>query len=47
MRRIIQEGSLQRIPDIPQELKDVFVTSMDIAAKDHILMQSVFQVSNF
>ncbi|KAJ5071642.1 vitamin b12-dependent ribonucleotide reductase [Anaeramoeba ignava] len=43
MQKIIQKGSLKDIPEIPQNIKDVFVTAMDISAKDHILMQSTFQ----
>lgn len=36
-------GSLQKIDSIPEKIKRVFVTSMDISAKDHILMQSAMQ----
>lgn len=45
LHRIIQEGSLQKIPGIPKELKETFVTSMDISAQDHVLMQAAFQES--
>lgn len=41
--QIAQTGSLQEAPNIPQSLKDVFVTAHDIDAEWHIMMQSVFQ----
>mmetsp|Transcript_18687 Transcript_18687/g.27826 ORF Transcript_18687/g.27826 Transcript_18687/m.27826 type:complete len:723 (+) Transcript_18687:69-2237(+) len=40
---IERRGSLQKIDAIPEKIKRVFVTSMDISAKDHILMQSAMQ----
>jgi len=43
MDKIINEGSLQNIPEIPEEIKKVYVTSMDISAESHIKMQSSFQ----
>ncbi len=41
--QIAQTGSLQEASNIPQSLKDVFVTAHDIDAEWHIMMQSVFQ----
>ncbi|MBU0459711.1 MAG: adenosylcobalamin-dependent ribonucleoside-diphosphate reductase [Nanoarchaeota archaeon] len=43
MSKITNEGSLQNISEIPEEMKRVFVTSMDISADDHIKMQAAFQ----
>jgi ribonucleoside-diphosphate reductase alpha chain len=43
INRIIKEGSLQNIPEIPAEMKQVYVTAMDITAEDHIRMQAAFQ----
>lgn len=43
VERIIEEGSLQNIDEIPAEVKRVFVTAMDIKAEDHIRMQASFQ----
>ena len=40
---IKKNGSIQKIEKIPQEIKEIFVTSMDIAPIDHILMQKVCQ----
>jgi ribonucleoside-diphosphate reductase alpha chain len=43
MEKITTEGSLQNIPEIPEETKKVFVTSMDISPEDHTRMQAAFQ----
>ncbi|MDI6720796.1 MAG: adenosylcobalamin-dependent ribonucleoside-diphosphate reductase [Candidatus Aenigmarchaeota archaeon] len=43
MKKINEEGTLANIPEIPEDLKRVFVTSMDISAEDHIRMQASFQ----
>lgn len=40
---IIKKGSLQHIEEIPQDMKEVYVTSMDIKASDHIRIQAAFQ----
>jgi len=42
-QQIIQNGSLQNVAGIPDSVKKVFVTSMDISATDHIKMQAAFQ----
>lgn len=43
MEQIISEGSLQNVPGVPDEIKRIFVTSMDISAESHIKMQATFQ----
>jgi len=43
INRIVEEGTLQNIPEIPEDMKRVYVTAMDIAAEDHIRMQAAFQ----
>ncbi len=43
MEKICKEGTLQNIPEIPEETKRVFVTSMDISPEDHTRMQAAFQ----
>lgn len=40
---IEKKGSLQNIKGIPKKIRDVFVTSMDISAEDHIKMQATMQ----
>ncbi len=41
--RLIEYGSLKNIPEVPEEIKRVFVTAMDISPIDHLLMQDAFQ----
>jgi ribonucleoside-diphosphate reductase alpha chain len=41
--QVIRQGTLQNIKGIPDEVKKVYVTSLDISAEDHILMQSTVQ----
>lgn len=43
MDRIVNEGSLQNIAEIPEHIKRIYVTSMDISAESHIRMQAAFQ----
>lgn len=43
IERIIEAGSLQAIDAIPADMKQVYVTAMDIGAADHIRMQAAFQ----
>ncbi|GAB4142670.1 MAG: vitamin B12-dependent ribonucleotide reductase [Patescibacteria group bacterium] len=43
LEEIVQKGSLKNIKGIPEEMKRIFVTAMDISAEDHILMQVAFQ----
>lgn len=40
---IIKKGSLQHIDGVPDSIKKVFVTSMDISPDSHVRMQAVFQ----
>jgi ribonucleoside-diphosphate reductase alpha chain len=40
---IVQTGSVQGIPDVPEQVRRVFRTSLDIAAEDHQKMQAVIQ----
>ncbi|MBA4336234.1 ribonucleoside-diphosphate reductase, adenosylcobalamin-dependent [bacterium] len=43
MREIAKVGSVQNFEEIPQEIRDVFVTAQDIAPEWHIRMQAAFQ----
>ncbi|MBI2578819.1 MAG: ribonucleoside reductase class II [Candidatus Aenigmarchaeota archaeon] len=43
MQRIVAEGTVQGIPEIPEDIRRVFVTSMDIMAEDHVRTQAAFQ----
>jgi ribonucleoside-diphosphate reductase alpha chain len=41
--RIARFGSLQKIKEIPDDLKKVFATAFDVAPRQHLLVQSAFQ----
>jgi len=43
MEKISETGRLSDIAEIPQEIKDVFVTSQEISPYYHVAMQSAFQ----
>ncbi len=43
MARLAREGSLQGIEEIPDEVKEVFVTAHDISPEWHVRMQAAFQ----
>lgn len=43
MKKIAKRGSVQNIDEIPDDVKNVFVTAMDILPEDHIRMQAAFQ----
>lgn len=43
MEKISESGSLDSIPEIPEEIKKVFITSHDITPEWHIKMQAAFQ----
>jgi ribonucleoside-diphosphate reductase alpha chain len=38
-----KSGTIQHIKGIPEHIKKIYVTAMDITAEDHIRMQAVFQ----
>lgn len=43
MQKIADQGSIQQIDEIPEDVKRVFVTAHDIKPEWHIKMQAVFQ----
>ncbi|MDA1060992.1 MAG: adenosylcobalamin-dependent ribonucleoside-diphosphate reductase [bacterium] len=43
IKKIQMNGSIQKLTEIPEETRKVFVTAMDISAEDHIKMQAAFQ----
>ncbi|MEM4626344.1 MAG: adenosylcobalamin-dependent ribonucleoside-diphosphate reductase [Candidatus Bilamarchaeaceae archaeon] len=43
MQRIIEEGSIQNIEEMPPELKEVFVVAYDITPEEHVRLQAAFQ----
>lgn len=40
---VVKTGSVQHRTDLPEEIRKVYVTAMDISAEDHIRMQAAFQ----
>jgi ribonucleoside-diphosphate reductase alpha chain len=43
MKEIARKGSVQSIKDIPEDLRKVFVTALDISPEWHVMMQATFQ----
>jgi len=43
MEHISKGGSLKEREDVPEWVKNVYITSPEISGKDHVLMQSAFQ----
>ncbi|MBN2546873.1 MAG: adenosylcobalamin-dependent ribonucleoside-diphosphate reductase [Spirochaetes bacterium] len=42
-KQIIEQGSIKKIKVIPEDIKDLFVTSFDISPLDHLKIQAEFQ----
>lgn len=43
MQKVIDAGSIQKLDDIPDDIKKVFVIAYNLSTDDHIQMQAVFQ----
>ncbi|NPV61939.1 MAG: adenosylcobalamin-dependent ribonucleoside-diphosphate reductase [Methanotrichaceae archaeon] len=43
MTQVARKGSVQDIPGVPQNMKEVFVTALDIPPRQHVAVQAAFQ----
>src|SRR5512136_244283 len=43
MEEIAQNGHLNHLPEVPEEIRNLFVTAHEITPEDHIRMQAAFQ----
>jgi ribonucleoside-diphosphate reductase alpha chain len=43
MKKIAKRGSIQGIAEIPEDIRKIFVTALDIAPEWHVRMQAAFQ----
>lgn len=43
MQEVVEKGSIQQMEFLPEELRSVFVTAMDIEPQWHLKMQAAFQ----
>ncbi len=43
MEKIAHSGSIQEVDEVPEDIRRVFVTSMDVSPTDHIAIQAAFQ----
>ncbi|BCS54325.1 vitamin B12-dependent ribonucleotide reductase [Geobacter sp. SVR] len=44
MKKIAEHGTVQDLPEVPADVRKVFVTAHDIEPEDHIQMQAAFQL---
>ncbi len=43
MKKIAKRGSIQDVEEIPEAIRKIFVTAMDLKPEDHVRMQAAFQ----
>ena len=43
MKKIAQDGNVQKLDEVPEKVRQLFVTAHDISPEDHIQMQAAFQ----
>jgi ribonucleoside-diphosphate reductase alpha chain len=43
IEKVLEGGSCQNIPEVPEAIRDIFVISEDISAEEHVRMQAALQ----
>jgi ribonucleoside-diphosphate reductase alpha chain len=43
IERVMQDGTCQNIPELPEALRNTFVVSWDVSAEEHVRMQAALQ----
>ncbi|MFH1521085.1 MAG: ribonucleotide reductase N-terminal alpha domain-containing protein, partial [Candidatus Micrarchaeota archaeon] len=43
MQKIMEEGTIQHMDEVPEDIKNVFRVSHDISPESHVIMQAAFQ----
>jgi ribonucleoside-diphosphate reductase alpha chain len=43
LEKVMEEGSCQYVEGVPENIRDVFVVSMDVTAEEHVRMQAAMQ----
>ena len=43
LARIAQQGSLQNVREIPEDIRKFFITAFDVSPEHHLLIQAAFQ----
>jgi ribonucleoside-diphosphate reductase alpha chain len=43
LEQVLEEGSCQHVDGVPENIRDVFVISMDVTAEEHVRMQAAMQ----
>jgi ribonucleoside-diphosphate reductase alpha chain len=43
IEQVVEQGSCQKIPEIPESIRNRFVVSQDISAEEHVRMQAALQ----
>ena len=41
--RVMKDGSVQNVEDVPEDIRNIFVVSEDITAEEHVYMQAALQ----
>lgn len=42
-RKILEKGSIGKVEEIPEDIRNAFISAPEVSPKDHVLMQAAFQ----